>query len=97
MSPGLVWLLLIPLFNLVWKFFVFLQVAQSCKDYFFRDQGRDIGDTEWTIELIYAIAAVLSMVPYLNCLAGPAALVLLIVFLVRVNNLKNQVPDAAAD
>jgi hypothetical protein len=29
MDPGLVWLLLIPLFNLVWNFFVFLRVPES--------------------------------------------------------------------
>ncbi len=29
MAPGLVWLMLIPLFNLVWQFFVVLNIAKS--------------------------------------------------------------------
>ena len=29
MQPGMVWLLLIPLFNLVWQFFVVINIAKS--------------------------------------------------------------------
>ena len=34
MKPGLVFLLLIPLFNLIWNFFVFLRIPESYQAYF---------------------------------------------------------------
>ena len=39
MPPGQVWLLLIPLFNLVWNFFVFQRIPESYQS-FFHSRGR---------------------------------------------------------
>src|SRR5436305_313793 len=33
-EPGMIWLLLIPLFNLVWNFFVYLRIPESYQAYF---------------------------------------------------------------
>lgn len=91
-DPLMVWLLLIPIFNLVWNFFVFQRIPQSYQSYF-QAQGRtDVGDCGKMIGLWYAICAAVTIVPCLNYLAAPAALVLLIIFLVKLFGLRGQVP-----
>ena len=42
MEPGLVWLLLIPCFNIIWQFFIAIRVPGSLQNEF-RDRGRDDG------------------------------------------------------
>lgn len=93
-SAGSVWLLLIPLFSLIWNFFVFQRIPESYKSYF-DEQGRtDVGDCGKTIGLWYSICAVVTIVPCVNYISGPAALVLLIIFLVKVMGLRSQIPVA---
>lgn len=92
----MVWLLLIPLFNLIWNFFVYQKLPDSYKSYF-SSQGRtDVSDCGKGIGLAYAISAAACIVPCLNYLAVPAALVLLIIFLVKAMGLKNQIPEGLA-
>ncbi|MBI5393896.1 MAG: hypothetical protein HZA91_01225 [Verrucomicrobia bacterium] len=94
-EPGMVWLLLIPLFNIVWVFFVFPRLSDSLKAYFDSVGKTGVGDCGRQIGFIYAICAVCGMIPFVNCLAGPAALVLLIIYLVKITGLKGQLPPAA--
>jgi len=92
MESWQVFLLLIPCFNLVWNFFVFPKLARSYQSYF-AEQGRtDVGDCGEQIGLWYAICTVASIIPFLNYIAGPAALVLFIIFLVKALTLKGQIP-----
>lgn len=95
MAPGLVFLLLIPLFYIIWNFFVFLQIPESFQSYF-ASQGRtDVGDCGRTIGLWCAICGAAAMVPCVNYVAGPAALVLFIIFLVKIWGLKGMIGQAA--
>lgn len=91
-EPGLVWLLLIPCFSLVWNFFVFPRLSQSFKAYFDSIGRTDVGDCAGGVGLAYAICCAVSIIPYLGCLTGIASLVLLIIYLVQTNDLKNQIP-----
>jgi hypothetical protein len=91
MPAGQVWLLLIPLFNLVWNFFVFQQIPESYQNYFYSRGRTDVGDAGKGIGLAYAICAVCACVPCVNYAAGPASLVLLIIFLVKVMTYRGQV------
>lgn len=100
MEPWQVWLLLIPLFNIVWVFFVFPKLGKSYQGYF-AEQGRtDVGDCGEKIGLWYAICVaaniVLSWVPCLGGIIALASLVLLIMFLVKVLTLKGQIPVGTA-
>ena len=92
LEPGLVWLLLIPCFHLVWNFFVFPGLSDSFKAYFNSIGDSSVGNCGREIGLGYAICAAVSVVPFLGCLTGLAALVLLIMFLVKANELKNRIP-----
>ena len=93
-EPNMVWLLMIPVFNLVWNFFVYPKISDSFKSYFDSVGRTDVGDCGKQIGLIYCIVFALSVVPYLNFLTGPAALVLLILYLVKANELKNKITPA---
>ncbi len=93
MEPWQVWLLLIPVFNLVWNFFVYPKLAKSYQSYF-AEQGRtDVGDCGEKIGLWYAICAAVCIIPCVNYVAGPAALVLWIIFIVKALGLKAQIPE----
>jgi dolichol kinase len=96
LEAGLVWLLLIPCFSIVWNFFVFPRLAQSYQSYF-RAAGReDLGDCGAGFGWAYAgcvLGACLPL-PFLPFGIGLAALVLLVVFLVKATQLKNLIPAA---
>lgn len=92
MEPGQVWLLMIPCFSIVWNFFVFQRVPESFQSYFQSVGRSDRGDCGKSLGLWYAITVVVAMVPLLNYLAAPASLILLILNLVKLNELKNEIP-----
>ncbi len=91
MEPGMVWLLLIPCFNLVWLFFVFPRLPQSFKAYFDSIGRTDVEDCGEKLGWAYAICVVCGIIPLVGYLAGPASLVLLIIYLIKVMGLKKQV------
>lgn len=87
MSPGLVWLNLIPCFSIVWNFFVFIQIPKSYES-FLRAHGRPMDTSLGTLGIVYSVLAVLCVIPYLGSCIGIAALVVLIIFLVKLSELK---------
>jgi len=91
-QPAMVWLLMIPCFAIVWNFFVYPPLSKSFKAYFDSINRTDVGDCQESIGLAYSICGVASLVPYLGCLTGVGALVLLIIYLIKTNDLKNQIP-----
>lgn len=91
MEPNQVWLMLIPLFNMVWIYFVVLRLSDSYRAYFENKGDFSNGDCARSIGLWYAICTSCSMVPCLNYLAGPAALVLLIIYMVKVFALRTKI------
>jgi hypothetical protein len=92
-QPGMVWLLLIPCFSIVWNFFVYPPLSRSFKAYFDSINRTDVGDCQEGIGLVYSICSAVSIIPFLGCLTGIPALVLLIIFLINTNDLKNQIPE----
>jgi len=95
MDPPLVWLLLIPCFHLIWNFFVYLRLPASYQACFAATGKGDGSDCGRSIGLAYAICSACCLIPFLNYLAGPAAIVLLIIFLVKVNGYKKLVGSEA--
>jgi hypothetical protein len=64
MSPGQVWLNLIPLFGTVWLFLTVIRLADSLKDeYDYRDLEHE-GDFGKTVGLVYLISALVC--PYIT-------------------------------
>ena len=98
MPPGRVWLNMIPFVPLVFNFFVFPGLADSFKSAFRENPpGQDVGDCGRNLAMGYAICSLLAVVPFLGCIAAPAALVLLILVLVKANTLKGLLGAEAAD
>ena len=95
LDPGLVWLLLIPCFNIVWNFFVFPKLSESFKAYFDSVGDGSVGDCGRDLGLGYAICCVASIIPFVGCLTGLASLVLVILFPLKANDLKNRIPITA--
>jgi len=85
MEPGMVWLLLVPFFNLIWNFFVVMNIAKSLGNEYARRRipspepapGQPIG-------LAMCICACCGIIPFLGILAGLANLVLWIIYWVKI-------------
>ncbi len=106
LKPGLVWLLMIPCFPIVWNFFVYPALADSYTAAFESQGSNPHGNCGHTLALVYcilvAVTTVLPWIPCLNilgcfnCLLYPAALVIWIIFLVKAGGLKSQISDTRA-
>jgi hypothetical protein len=84
MTPGLVWLSLIPLFNLIWNFFIVLALAKSLGNEF-RSRGMQAeAEPGQSIGLAYAILFCCAIVPFLGILAAFAGIVMWIVYWVKI-------------
>ncbi|MEM7163893.1 MAG: hypothetical protein AAF581_00430 [Planctomycetota bacterium] len=93
-QPAMVWLLLIPCFGIIWNFFVLPNLALSYQD-FFRANGRyENDDCGHGIALACCICSAASLIV---ALAGLVSLVLLIIFLVKAKNLRDEIDDASAN
>lgn len=91
-EPNLVWLLLIPLFNLVWNFFVYPKVSASYRAYFEAQGATNVGDAGRGVGLAFCICVIVATIPTpISSIAGLAALVLLIIYLVQIHGLKQRV------
>jgi hypothetical protein len=96
MEPGLVWLSLIPIFNLIWSFFIATRIPDSLRNEFRHrnlDDGSDYGKG---VGLAHAIIGVLSFaldmvsrlsrqpVVMITAPLGLISLILFIIFWVRI-------------
>jgi hypothetical protein len=87
MQPNLVWLVLIPIFGLIWQFIVVNGIASSLQDEF---KKRNIKVSEekpgHTIGLTYCILFCCSIIPLIGVIAGMAGFVCWIIYWVKINN-----------
>jgi hypothetical protein len=94
-SPGSVWLLLVPLLNLIWHFLVVFGVARSLGNEFAR---RGIPNPDplpgQTIGLAMCICACCSIIPILGVLASLASLVLWIMYWIKIADYSRMLGEA---
>src|SRR5713101_786166 len=97
LEPSLVWLGLIPVFNIVWNFYLATRIPDSLRNEF-RERGRDDGsDYGKAVGLAYAILVLVfaplniirqfSRIEGIACVSGPiglAAMVVSIIFWVKI-------------
>lgn len=83
MEPGLVWLMFIPIFHLVWHFFVVKNVSEAARKWAVA-HGKDLGDGGWSLGLTACILACCGIIPILGVLASIGALVCVIIWWVKV-------------
>jgi len=97
-SPGLVWLLMIPFVHFVFNFFVFPRISDSYKSYFESKGDLSNGDCSKGIGIGYSVCCVVFWIPIpiIQPLVCIAALVLLIIYMVKITGLKSQVIESDA-
>jgi hypothetical protein len=93
LTPGLVFLLLIPLFNLVWNFIVVTKIRDSLQAEFSARNlsGQGFG---YGVGLAMCILYIASVIPLINLLAAPALLVCWIIYWVQIAGFKGQLSKA---
>jgi glycopeptide antibiotics resistance protein len=85
MEPGMVWLMFIPLFNLVWHFFMVNNIAKSLALEF---QKRGIAEEPkpgYTIGLTMCILGACSIIPILGALCSLGAFVCWIIYWIKIS------------
>ena len=82
----MVWLLLIPLFNLVWNFFVVIGIANSLANEYVR-RGRPSPEPSpgKSIGIAMSVCACCGVIPILGVLAGLAYLVLWVIYWAKIS------------
>jgi heme/copper-type cytochrome/quinol oxidase subunit 2 len=94
MQPGMIWLLLIPLFNIVWIFFVVINMAKSLGSEFTKRGIAADPEPGKTLGLAYAILAICSAIPFVGFLAGIGCLVCFIMYWVKIAGYSKQLDFA---
>jgi len=97
-EPGQVWLMLIPLFNIVWQFIMINRIADSLKSEFAERNisiKEDIPGAQ--IGIAYCILILCVSVPVLGRLAYLGGLICWIIYWVKISNYKNQLGDFNED
>lgn len=89
---GQVWLMLIPLFNIVWAFILVARIADSFRDEFSK-LNIDYNEPRptYNIGLTKCILSVCGIVPLLGYLASFASLICWIIYWVKVNECRRLV------
>lgn len=95
LPPGQVWLILIPLFGLVWSFIVVNRIADSLKAEFAM-RGIQVEEDRpgYSIGLTYCILYCCSVVPFLGGLAALGGLVCWIIYWVKIAGYKTKLQQA---
>ena len=75
MNPGMVWLMLIPLFNVVWQFFVVINMAKSLGAEFQKRGISEDPNPGQTLGLVMCVG---------NLICGPVGLVCWILYWVKI-------------
>jgi len=81
-----VWLTMIPLFGVIWNFFVFPRIASSYQALFEYYGVHDTGDSGRGLTIAYCVLSL----PVISCCGGIIALVLIIIYLVKTADLCKQ-------
>lgn len=95
MEPALVWLQLIPVFNLVWQFFVVLAVSGSLRREFAQRALVTEPDAGQSLGLAMCILSVCGLIPFLGILAALGSLVCWILYWLKIAGFKNRLVPVA--
>lgn len=94
MEPGLVWLNLIPVFNLFWMFYTVIRLGDSVVKEA-ADRSLDLGDGGKTLGIVYAALVISSIIPVIGILTSLAGLVVYVIYWVKIAGFKNQLVATA--
>lgn len=84
MAPGMVWLLFIPLFNLVWHFFVVINMAKSLGAEFQKRGIAEEPEPGKKLGMIMCILACCGIIPILGTFISIGTLICWIMYWVKI-------------
>ena len=88
-DPGNVWLMLIPIFNLIYAFILYPKISESvAREYESRGMSPN-GDFGKSLGITMPILSLCGFFPFLGSLAGLANLVIWIIFWSKMSGYKN--------
>ena len=90
MSPGYVWLNFIPIFNLGWIFYTVIKISDSVKNEGRSRNTTELGDGAYNIGMAMCICNIVSIIPYIGSIAGIAALILWIIYWVKIADINGK-------
>ena len=90
MPSGQVWLILIPLFGMIWQFIIVQKMADSLqKEFALRGVDCKEARPGYSIGMAYCILSVCSFIPFVNFLTGFGVLIKWIIYWVKIADYKN--------
>lgn len=89
MAPGLVWLNLIPVFSLIWNFFIVINLSESYKQAYAARNTAAPGDCGFALGLAYAILPLTLWIPVLDILCALGLFIVWIIYWSKVASMKN--------
>ena len=84
MQPGMIWLLLVPLVNLVWSFFVVLNMAKSLGAEFQKRSIAEEPEPGKKLGLIMCVLLCCGIIPFLGVLCSLGGLVCWIMYWLKI-------------
>ena len=97
MEPGMVWLMFIPLFGMVWQFIIVNRLADSLRDEFVKKNVRTSeARPGFAIGLTFCILFCCSIIPYLGLLTSIAGLVFWIIYWVKINGYREKLKQSVS-
>jgi hypothetical protein len=84
MNPGMVWLMFIPLFGLVWQFLIVINVAKSLGAEFQKRGMAEEPQPGKTLGMAMCILSCCGIIPFLGILCSLGALVCWIMYWVKI-------------
>lgn len=91
MPPEQVWLSLIPLFGIIWQYFIVIRLADSLALEF---KKRNIWTEEkrpgYNIGIVYCILLSAGIIPYLGFLSALGGLVCWVIYWTKINEYRNR-------
>ena len=90
MSPGLVWLNLIPIFSLGWHFYTVSKITQSLNSWHHSRDQQDPDNGANTLGITMCALMVATIIPLIGGLISIAALVIWIIYWVKIAGYNKQ-------
>jgi flagellar biosynthesis protein FliQ len=95
MSPGLVWLNLIPIFNLGWMVYTVLKVSEAISKKHTAHNVPNPTEGAKTTGLVYSICSICSIIPIIGGLIALVGLVFFIIYWVNIAGFNKTMPQMA--
>jgi ABC-type Fe3+ transport system permease subunit len=89
-SPGSVWLLLIPIFNLVWQFIIVSKISESLHNEFAKRNIQEDPQPGKSIGITFCVLAVCSIIPVIGFITSIAAFICWIIYWVKISGYSNK-------